>query len=83
VRLRRGDGTDRTDVPLSDLLRRLRARGVHVDTFEDGYILSAGAAFEIYFFDDPVAEAHVVRIAEVFVLDVMQLYFDRVEGDLH
>ena len=84
MRLRRGDGTDRTEVPLADFIRRLEARGVAVRPFEEGgYVLARGLIIEAYFFENPVSEAEVRRVAEVFGIDRKQLYFDRVERDLN
>lgn len=82
MRLRTGNSKlDRTDVPLSDLLRRLGLRGIHTEPFEDGYVLSQGLTFEFVFLEDPVPEAEVLRIAEIFELDKKLLYFDRSERD--
>ncbi len=51
--------------------------------FEDGgYVLSRGPVIEAYFFENPVSEAEVRRVAGLFHLDRKQLYFDVVEGDL-
>ncbi len=84
MKLRRGDGTDGTDVPLGDFIRRLILRGVVVKPFEDGgYVLSRGPVIEAYFFENPVSEAEVRRVAELFAVDRKQLYFDVVEGDLN
>lgn len=84
MRLRRRDGTDGTEVPLGDFIRRLQARGVAVQPFEDGgYVLARGAVIEAYFFENPVSEAEVRRVAELFGLDRKQLYFDVVEADLN
>lgn len=84
MKLRRGDGTDGTDVPLGDFLRRLQSRGVAVRPFEDGgYVLARGPVIEAYFFENPVSEAEVRRVADLFGLDRKQLYFDVVERDLN
>ena len=83
MKLRRGDGTDGTEVPLGDFIRRVVSRGVAVQPFEDGgYVLSRGPVIEAYFFENPVSEAEVRRVAEIFGLNRTQLYFDVVEGDL-
>jgi hypothetical protein len=84
VKLRRGDSTDRTDIPLGDFLRRLASRGIDVRPFEaDGYLLSRGAIIEAYFFEEVVSEAEVRRVAEIFDLDRRLLYFDAVERDFN
>lgn len=84
MKLRKSDGTGRTDVPLKNLLQRPKRRGIRAEPFEDeGYVLSADGVYEAYFFDDPVVEAQVRRIAEVFGLRLIDLYFDHVEGDYH
>lgn len=80
MRLRRGDAGEGT-VRLADLLRRLAARGVEITPFEDGYQLARGIRVEVYFFGDPVSEAEVRRVAELFELSLLQLYFDRTERD--
>lgn len=83
MKLRRGDGTDGTDVPLGDFIRRLEARGVAVWPFEEaGYVLARGPVIEAYFFENPVSEAEIRRVADLFGLDRKQLYFDVVESDL-
>lgn len=56
-------------------------RGIAVEPFEDGYLLSSGLVFEVFFFGDPVSEAEVRRIAEIFGLNRLALYFDRTERD--
>jgi hypothetical protein len=84
VKLRRGDGTDGTEVPLGDFIRRLESRGVSVRPFADGgYVLAREKVIEAYFFENPVSEAEVRRVAELFGLDRKQLYFDVVERDLN
>ena len=83
MRLRSGNNEqDRNDVPLTDLLRRLGIRGIEITSFEEnGYQLSCGLIIEVFFFEDPVSEAEVNRIAELFGLDRLALYFDHVERD--
>ena len=81
MKLRTG-ASDEGSVPLKDLLRRLSARGVVITPFEDGFQLARGTAVEIYFFDDPVSEAEVRRISELFGIRRLELYFDRTERDL-
>jgi hypothetical protein len=81
VQLRTG-APDEGSVPLQDLLRRLQARGIEVTPFEDGFQLARGTVVEVYFFDDPVSEAEVRRIADVFRVRRLELYFERTERDL-
>lgn len=74
------DGT----VPLDDLLRRLSFRGFEIDKLSgDATLLSFQDRYQVHIFTDPVEEAVVWSIAEHFEIDVMKLYFDKVEGDLH
>ncbi len=50
---------------------------------DGGYVLARGRVIEAYFFENPVSEAEVRRVAELFGLDRKQLYFDVVERDLN
>jgi hypothetical protein len=49
---------------------------------DGGYVLTRGLVVEAYFFENPVSEAEVRRVADLFGLDPKQLYFDVVERDL-